>query len=122
MSNLLVKKIFIVDDDENIHDIINLIFEEDHYLIKSVLSADNLDEAIADFLPDIILLDIRIGKHDGRDICNKLKKNDKTAHLPIVLLSAANIYNLGCSPTAIIEKPFDIMDLQHKVKTLLDKN
>ena len=122
MSNVLVKKIFIVDDDENIHDIINLIFEEEYYLIKGVLSADDLEEAIADFLPDMILLDICIGKHDGRDICNKLKYNLKTAHLPIILLSALNMDNLGCSPTAIIEKPFDIMDLQQKVKTLLDKN
>lgn len=122
MSNMPVKKIFIVDDDENIHDIINLIFEEEHYLVKGVLSADDLEDAIADFLPDMILLDIRIGKHDGRDICNKLKHNHKTAHLPIILLSAVNMDNLGCSPTAIIEKPFDIMDLQQKVKTLLDKN
>ena len=119
MSNTLVKKILIVDDDENIHDIIKLIFEDEHYHIKGILNAGNLEETIANFLPDIILLDILIGQYDGREICNKLKHNPKTAYLPVILLSALNMDNLGCSPNDIIEKPFDIMNLQQKVKALL---
>ncbi|QNR83489.1 response regulator [Pedobacter riviphilus] len=122
MSNTLVKKILVVDDDENIHDIINLIFEEEHYQIKGVLDACDLEATIADFLPDIILLDILIGKYDGRDICNKLKHNPKTAYLPVILLSAMNMDNLCCSPNDTIGKPFDIMDLRQKVKASLNKS
>jgi len=121
MSNVVVKKILIVDDDENIHDIIKLIFEEDHYHIKGILNAVNLEETIANFLPDIVLLDILIGKDDGRDICNKLKHNPKTAYLPVILFSVLNMDNLNCSPNDTIEKPFDIMNLQQKVKALLDR-
>jgi DNA-binding response OmpR family regulator len=123
MSNLLVKKILIVDDDENIHDIIKLIFEEEHYRIKGILDADDLrlEEKIADFLPDVILLDIFIGKHDGRKICNRLKNNPKTASVPVILLSAVNMDNLSCSPDDTIEKPFDIIYLHQKVRALLDK-
>lgn len=123
MSNLLVKKILIVDDDENIHDIIKLIFEEEHYYVKGILNGDDfeLEETIADFLPDIILLDIFIGKHDGRNICNRLKNNAETAAVPVILLSAVNMDNLSCSPDDTIEKPFDITELQQKVKALLDK-
>jgi two-component system alkaline phosphatase synthesis response regulator PhoP len=123
MSNVLVKKILVVDDDENIHDIIRLIFEEEHYHIKGILDGDDLrlEEIIADFQPDLILLDIFIGKHDGRDICNRLKYNPETSSLPVILLSAANMDNLNCSPADTIEKPFDIRDLQLKVKALLDK-
>ncbi|MEH3111782.1 response regulator [Pedobacter terrae] len=123
MSNVLVKKILIVDDDENIHDIIRLIFEEEHYHIKGLLNADDfeLGETIDDFRPDVILLDIFIGQHDGRDICNRLKFNSKTASVPVILLSAVNMDNLSCSPDDIIEKPFDIIDLQQKVKVLLDQ-
>ncbi|WP_406824051.1 PleD family two-component system response regulator [Pedobacter sp. KACC 23697] len=123
MSNLLVKKILIVDDDENIHDIIKLIFEEEHYYVKGILNGDDfeLEETIADFLPDIILLDIFIGKHDGRNICNRLKNNPETAAVPVILLSAVNMDNLSCLPDDTIEKPFDITDLHQKVKALLDK-
>jgi len=123
MSNALVKKILVVDDDENIHDIMRLIFEEEHYHIKGILNDDDLEleETITDFLPDVILLDIFIGKLDGRDICNRLKSNPKTAAVPVILLSAVNMDNLSCSPDDIIEKPFDITDLQQKVKLLLDK-
>ena len=122
MSNTLVKKILIVDDDENIHDIIKLIFEEEHYHIRGILNAGNLEETIDNFLPDIILLDILIGQYDGREICNKLKHNPKTAYLPIILFSALNMDNLSCSPNDIIEKPFDIINLQEKVKALLNSN
>ncbi|WP_412466121.1 two-component system response regulator [Pedobacter sp. KLB.chiD] len=122
MSNAPVKKILIVDDDENIHDIIKLIFEEERYHIKGILDADDfqLEEAITDFLPDIILLDILIGKHDGRDICNRLKFDPKTASVPVILLSAVNMENLNCSPDDTIEKPFDIADLRQKIKILLE--
>jgi len=122
MSNTLVKKILIVDDDENIHDIIKLIFEDEHYHIRGILNAGNLEETIANFLPDIILLDILIGQYDGREICNKLKHNPKTAYLPIILFSALNMDNLNCSPNDIIEKPFDIINLQEKVKASLNSN
>ncbi|MFC1225426.1 two-component system response regulator [Pedobacter sp. BG31] len=123
MSNALVKKILIVDDDENIHDIIKLIFEEEHYHIKGILNAheSELERTIADFRPDVILLDILIGQHDGRDVCNRLKNNAATSSLPVILLSAVNMDNLSCSPDDTIEKPFDITDFQQKVKALLDK-
>ncbi|WP_145856992.1 response regulator [Pedobacter suwonensis] len=123
MSNALVKKILIVDDDENIHDIIKLIFEEEHYHIKGILNANDseLERTIANFRPDVILLDILIGQHDGRDVCNRLKNNAETSSLPVILLSAVNMDNLSCSPDDTIEKPFDITDLQQKVKALLDK-
>ncbi|MFF5382517.1 response regulator [Pedobacter suwonensis] len=123
MSNALVKKILIVDDDENIHDIIKLIFEEEHYHIKGILNANEseLERTIADFRPDVILLDILIGQHDGRDVCNRLKNNAETSSLPVILLSAVNMDNLNCLPDDTIEKPFDITDLQQKVKALLDK-
>ncbi|WP_293788478.1 response regulator [uncultured Pedobacter sp.] len=122
MSSPLVKKILIIDDDENIHDIIKLIFEEEHYHIKGILDADEfqLKETITDFLPDLILLDILIGKHDGRDICNRLKFDPQTASVPVILLSAVNMDNLNCSPDDTIEKPFEIADLRQKIKTLLE--
>ncbi|QNN41002.1 response regulator [Pedobacter roseus] len=121
MSAYKVKRVFIVDDDESIHDIINLIFEQD--IVHGVLNANDLEESILAFSPDIILMDIRMGDADGRELCNKLKENSKTAHLPILLLSALNIdvNNLGCIPDDVIEKPFDIGHLIEKVNQLLDK-
>jgi DNA-binding response OmpR family regulator len=121
MSAYKVKRVFIVDDDESIHDIINLIFEHD--IVHGVLNANDLEESILAFSPNIILMDIRMGDADGRELCNKLKENPKTAHLPILLLSALNIdvNNLGCIPDDVIEKPFDIGHLIEKVNQLLDK-
>ncbi|WP_293309991.1 response regulator [Pedobacter sp. UBA5917] len=116
-----VKKIFIVDDDESIHDIVNLIFEQD--IVRGILNADALEQAVLDFSPDIILMDIRMGNADGRELCNRLKENPETAHFPILLLSALTIdhNNLGCTPDDLIEKPFDINHLADKVNQLLGR-
>lgn len=116
------KRIFIVDDDETIHDIINLIFEHD--FVHGVLKADGLENAILDFSPDIILMDIRMENADGRELCNLLKNNPQTAHFPIVLFSALPIdrYNLECHPDDVIEKPFDINNLAERINQLLGRN
>lgn len=121
MSAYPVKKIFIVDDDESIHDIVNLIFEHD--IVHGILNADGFEKAVMDFSPDIILMDIRMGNTDGRELCNTLKRNPETAHFPILLLSALTIdlNNLSCKPDDVIEKPFDINNLAHQVNQLLGR-
>lgn len=122
MSASPAKRIFIVDDDESIHDIINLIFEHD--FVHGVLKADGLENAILDFSPDIILMDIRMENADGRELCNLLKNNPQTAHFPIVLFSALPIdrHNLECHPDDVIEKPFDINNLTERINQLLGRN
>ncbi|RBQ06306.1 response regulator [Pedobacter miscanthi] len=122
MSASPAKRIFIVDDDETIHDIINLIFEHD--FVHGVLKADGLENAILDFSPDIILMDIRMENADGRELCNLLKNNPQTAHFPIVLFSALPIdrHNLECDPDDVIEKPFDINNLTERINQLLGRN
>ncbi|QPH41379.1 response regulator [Pedobacter endophyticus] len=117
-------KIFVVDDEETIHDLIALIFEEEDYQITSVSNAENLIEKISNEQPNIILLDIHLLDGDGRDLCNMIKASSKTAHIPVLLLSALNFdgLDLSCQPDGIIEKPFDMMNIIQKVNQLLKTN
>ena len=114
-------KILVVNDDMVIHDLISLIFEEEDYEIKGVYNAENLSEMVVGFTPDLILLDIHLFDADGRDLCNQLKAEVKTAHIPIILLTALNFDNLtlSCNPDDVIEKPFDMMNMVQKVNYFL---
>jgi len=71
--------------------------------------------------PDLILLDIRIPDIDGYEICHQLKSDPKTAHIPIIFLSALNEVidrsrALDAGGVDYITKPFQMEDVLLRVK------
>ncbi|WP_165825342.1 response regulator [Pedobacter yonginense] len=109
----MIKKILIIDDDSDLQEVFPLMFEGQNYQIKAALHIENIEEIIADFKPDIILLDIWIDRVDGRVVCNYLKSHQSTAHIPIILISGVliDIDDVNCRPEAIIQKPFEIAEI-----------
>ncbi|MEJ7671905.1 MAG: response regulator [Chitinophagaceae bacterium] len=80
------------------------------YVVQTISDPENLAEKIISFNPDVILLDVNIGQHDGRDICKLLKSNTSVKHIPVLLFSALpeleHTYP-ECEATGYIAKPFD---------------
>lgn len=117
------KRILVIDDDEDILEILNIIFQESGYDV--ILS--NTGEAarhIKVIHPDLILLDVRIVGSDksGPEICREIKANYETKDLPVMLVSAETDLHLiarECSADAYLSKPFDIYDLLIRVKEYL---
>ncbi|RBQ02892.1 response regulator [Pedobacter miscanthi] len=118
-----MKKILVVDDNREILEVIELILGTEGYEVNGLWDATKLNQRVADFKPDLILLDVMLGVLDGRDLCNLLKKNKSTDHIPVIMISAS--HNLGdmndryCHPNDFIAKPFDINNLIDKVGTHL---
>ena len=119
----MAKRILVIDDDEDILEILNLIFQENGYEI--VLS--NTGEAAAHIKviqPDMVLLDVRIvgSAKDGPQICREIKSQLETRHLPVILVSAETdlaVIAEECGANAYIAKPFDIFELLSQVKVYL---
>ena len=113
-------QILVVDDDPDILDAIQFVLEDAGYKVKTMQngdSAENLSETKA--LPKLIILDVLLSGKDGRDICRKLKKNEITKCIPIIMISAhPNIKDtvLKAGADAFLPKPFDITDLLQTVK------
>ncbi|WP_316828834.1 PleD family two-component system response regulator [Pedobacter miscanthi] len=114
-----MKKILVVDDSKEILEVIELILGAEGYEVNGLWDASKLNQRITDFNPDLILLDVMLGVLDGRDLCNLLKNNKLTNHIPVIMISAS--HNLGdmkdriCHPNDFIAKPFDINNLINKV-------
>jgi len=107
---VMKKKILIVDDDSGIRDIFKIIFERAGYDV-------DLKEDAADllknnfFVPDLFLIDKLLSGVDGLDICRYLKAHHKTAHIPVVMVSASPdiaTQSLKAGADDFIEKPFDL--------------
>ena len=103
-------KILIVDDDKDILEVVKLLLTSKNYVVQTISDPENLAEKIISFNPDVILLDVNIGQHDGREICKLLKSNILVKHIPVLLFSALpgleHTYS-ECEATGYIAKPFD---------------
>lgn len=118
-----MKKIFILDDNEELLDIMERIFRKD-YIINFKSDSENIVEEINDFDPDVILLDHYIGNINSTNIIMELKKCRKDFSTPIVLFSAhPQLKETAMQTGAVgfIEKPSDITYIRNYIKQVLEK-
>lgn len=104
------QKILVVDDDESILEVIQIVLESEGYQIQISQNSDCFQH-FTNCLPDLILLDVLLSGEDGREICKQLKRNQATAHIPVVILSAhtdANMFADVSGADDFLEKPFDV--------------
>jgi DNA-binding response OmpR family regulator len=110
------KKILVVDDDPDILDALQFMLEDAGYEVKTSEKgeyAENLHDSNGG-LPDVIILDVLLSGKDGRLICQKLKSQEETKRIPIIMISAHP--NAKKSVSAVgaddfMAKPFDMDDL-----------
>lgn len=116
-----MKKILIADDDEAICDSLRLFLEERGYSVHATNELV-MEQNIDNDCPDLILLDIRMSGQDGRDICRKIKNNQKTRHIPVIMISASQelistVKDAGADD--FIPKPFELDELVGKINSYL---
>lgn len=117
-----MKKILLVDDDENILEPLSLILESEGYQTKTVMDGNDVTKKIKQFNPDLILLDVLMSGSDGRAICKDLKKDKETKNIKIIMMSAhpsAAKDSKECGADDFIAKPFEIDNLVDTLKNTL---
>ncbi|RZK09821.1 MAG: response regulator, partial [Flavobacterium sp.] len=90
--------------------------------VKSFSTVEDFKKGIEFAQPDLIILDIMLTDGNGLDICDELKENRRTQHIPIIMMSANNKFNDAkkkCETEDFINKPFDIDDFVNRVNEQL---
>lgn len=118
--------ILIIDDEPSILRFVGDIFAE-KYNIIATLRASETDSILTKFHPDIILCDIMMPEIDGITLTKRIKDNFKTAHIPMILVSAKQkvedkISGLSAGAEMYITKPFDVEFLKASVERLIHRN
>jgi DNA-binding response OmpR family regulator len=120
------QKILILDDDTDLLELMSMLLCDNGYETLALSSGENIFEAIRQFHPDLVLMDVMLAGLDGRAICSKIKLEASLLGLPIILISGT--HNLGESllqlgaPNDYLAKPFDMTFLLNKIKTQLHYN
>ncbi|OGX40005.1 MAG: hypothetical protein A2984_00855 [Omnitrophica WOR_2 bacterium RIFCSPLOWO2_01_FULL_41_12] len=117
-------KILVVDDDPDIRDILKITLAEENY---EVLEAQDGEEALKSIMtksPDLVLLDYKIPKIDGRQVCRQVKKDILLRHLPIIMVTAKGdisdkVGGIDAGADDYVVKPFEPKELLARIRMIL---
>ncbi|MGN0309308.1 MAG: response regulator transcription factor [Bacteroides sp.] len=121
-----IKRILVVDDEEDLCEILKFNLENEGYLVDTANSAE---EALKLRLTDysLLLLDVMMGEISGFRLASMLKKEKATAHIPIIFITAKDTendtvtgFNLGADD--YISKPFSLREVAARVKAVLRRS
>jgi len=79
--------VLLVEDDPSVLEMYRLKLELDGYRVNTALDGEEGLKKASDLKPDIIFLDIRLPKMDGLEVLRKLRAQDKTREIPVIILS-----------------------------------
>lgn len=129
MSNKMV--ILLVEDNPDDEELTRIAFEESRLLNEVVVARDGEEalnylfdpEGKGHALPHLVLLDLKLPKVDGLEVLKRLRGNERTRFLPVVVLTSSKeesdligSYSLGCN--SYIQKPVDFSQFTDAVRQL----
>jgi len=117
------EKILIVEDDRDIVELIQYNLEKENFKIQVATNGQKALDQARRHHPDLILLDLMLPEIDGLEVCKILKKDSKTSHIPIIMLTAKSsesdkIIGLELGADDYITKPFSPKELIARIRAL----
>jgi DNA-binding response OmpR family regulator len=116
-----MKKVLIVDDDRDLLLGLKTLLSYKGYNIRTTENGSLAPKITLTFRPDIIILDVHLRDSDGCTICNSLKSDVSTSHIPILMISAdaemKEIMN-GCRADGFLPKPIRLVSLFCQLENL----
>ncbi len=119
--------IYIVEDDRNIQEIELFALKNSGYQAVGFETAKEFYKALAEKLPELILLDIMLPDEDGLSILKRLRTRADTQKIPVILVTAKSteidkVKGLDGGADDYIAKPFGVMEMIARVKALLRRS
>ncbi|MEM4390124.1 MAG: response regulator [Candidatus Micrarchaeia archaeon] len=119
------KRVLIVEDDANINNLMRLTVGQG-FEVRQAYSAREAFAALAEFRPDLVILDLMLPDADGLELCRHIKENPQTQHIVVIIVSAADaaknrLAGMRLGADYYIRKPFSPAELRALVRIFLKK-
>ncbi|WP_447642460.1 MULTISPECIES: hybrid sensor histidine kinase/response regulator transcription factor [Chitinophagaceae] len=118
------RKILIVEDEEPMREYLYQLFKED-YIVRTAINGEVAGKILEKELPDLVISDVQMEPMDGVTLCAIIKNTEKTAHIPVILLTSSvseetQIKGMNAGADNYVTKPFDNEVLKIKVRGVLE--
>ncbi|MDX1964311.1 MAG: response regulator [Pirellulales bacterium] len=118
------ERILVVDDEEDLLELVNYNLSREGFRVECVATGEAALHAVRKTLPDLIVLDLMLPNVDGLEICRLLKGDQKTKHIPIIMLTAKGdeadmVSGLELGADDYMTKPFSPRVLLARIKAIL---
>ncbi|HMT04953.1 MAG: response regulator transcription factor [Solirubrobacterales bacterium] len=118
-------RILVIEDDEEIVDVLRRTLRAEGYEVRAREDGIGGLRVAAEFLPDLVVLDLGLPDIDGLEVCNGLRET--SAELPILMLTARDgaenrVKGLDSGADDYLEKPYDRSELLARIRALLRRH
>ena len=123
--NLDTPRILVVEDNIDLLNFITENISKQYTVYKSSNGKQGLQKAF-EIIPDLIISDIKMPEMDGIELCQKIKSDERTNHIPVILLTARStlenkMEGLETGADDYITKPFKVQELRVRVNNLIEQ-
>lgn len=120
------ESILIVDDEEDVLELVRYNLDRNGYHVETASSGEEALTKARKKLPDLVILDLMLPGIDGLEVCRQLKRDARTDHIPIIMLTAKGeetdiVTGLELGADDYVTKPFSPKVLNARVRRILHR-
>ncbi|HEX7736781.1 MAG TPA: response regulator [Ktedonobacteraceae bacterium] len=126
------KQILVIDDKSELLHLMRRVLEDEEYQVSILQDGRDAYAQVKAQLPDLLILDLKLGDISGQDVLKQLKHDPVTAEIPVIVYTAAVLEAEEVSGLVnsdpryqgvrVVQKPFELEDLLTLVESLLSKS
>lgn len=119
--------ILVVEDEEDILELVSYHLNREGYKVKQAMTGEEALQKVRTEAPDLVVLDLMLPELDGLEVCKRVKSDEATADIPIVMLTAKGeeadiVAGLELGADDYITKPFSPRVMIARVRAVLRRH
>lgn len=120
----LTARLLVVDDDAANARFLEVALAAEYYEVRTITDGADVVAGVADWEPDVILLDVKMPRMNGYEVCQTLKASEHTRHIPVIMVTglkepADRRHGLACGADEFLTKPIETEILLARLRGII---